>query len=1051
MTAACREGFRSSPLARLTDTKSVASASPIVVRCACVLIMLLSAPAIVRSQTTTPPTATTPAETPTITDQPEVSTTNQPIHRPKAASRIVKIYDFEDRISSVIDIPKGWVRAQNDEKVPRIRPGFPIWNGAKLDFRVAANGKGSIRIPIDGGSASLRLKTGELPIFAGAKYKVTALVRSQGLVHARPRLVIRALDASGKPIPQSQTIAMVDHPSPNWQRVEAILLPIYDNAAYLQIDLEVVQERQFKKPILGKHQVWQEDFNAAAWFDSITVMQVPQVYLTTTSPLNIVARPEHPTLIAKVRDLTAQHMQATIRVADASGRIIDTTLMPITTGKATLTWTPTLDTLGWYTTTIDILSDEGIIASKHCDFLWLASDPSANRNYQTGPAFAGKSTGAQAQATRSIPFGLTLDQTPPLDPQAIGRALTHTHISALTLPVWQSSLREDTLDDHVDFLAQLSHVLHERWISMTLSLPVVPDELADTMGMDATDVAGVLSTDESLWSPYLYGAVDRLGNANASWQIGSTLHLPLAQPSTLTTHLGEARNALEKLVPSLLLDTAWRADLSPAFLDASSGTHLQLGVPEWIDTQGMQPMVDLWQHRSFAATTSSAAQTTLPTDSTAKQTTPTSSVTTPVMRTLSTTYVFAADQTVLHTPRQTAARFARRFVAFWAALTADNTSSDQPVATETAVSLAQPWTIETDDHPVVNPTAILATWRQLADRLDHRVFAGMWSIKPGIRCYIFKPAPHAPADTGGLLVLWNQTALPDSQTGNDPLMLDFSLGNTPLTMTDLFGNSRTIAPSPRSDQNAATGQHYQIPLNDEPVFLEGIDTNLAIFLASIQLAPPTILSAPGEHEHEIVLHNPWPIPITGKLVISKPGGYDPRTQSHDRSWTITPRTIEFAIKPNSDASYPIVLSFSQSILAQPTPFVFDVKLSADTEYDWTQATIMPTVQWPDISFDLSYLPSKTANGDLDIIVEAAITNTSTTPRALEAAAFAPGLARQRATIGQLEPGQSITRRFIFPNGYATLAGKDVFVSLVDPSGAGRLNKSIRIHRIHTSP
>ena len=402
-------------------------------------------PAAAPPSSTAPPQSETlelPAQTnpqSTDTDQPDSQSnpvTKPVIHRPKAAQRIVRIFHFDNRISSAIDTPEGWVRAQNDEKVPRIRPGFPIWNGAKIDFRVASKGRGSVRIPIDGGSASLRLKTGELPIFAGAKYVVRVMVRAEGLVYAKPRLVVRALDAQGVPILGSQRSVLVLHPTGDWQAAQVQLPNIFKNAAYMQIDLEVVQEREFRKPTMGKHQLWHEDYNASAWFDELVVLQMPQITLASTSPLNIVIRPDAPTLTATVRDLAAQDMIATFRLYDATRTLVDSTMLPITTGKATLTWKPHISQLGWYRVLLEISADKSTIAQKTSDFVWLAHPtPTDSRQYDqpspayTSPALNGTKPRPDHAAQPAIPFGLTLAKLPPASPTSHQHVLMGNSVS----------------------------------------------------------------------------------------------------------------------------------------------------------------------------------------------------------------------------------------------------------------------------------------------------------------------------------------------------------------------------------------------------------------------------------------------------------------------------------------------------------------------------------------------------------------------------------------------------------------------------------------------
>ena len=277
-------------------------------------VLLATAGSLARAQTVTIPDRESSGQT-----QPETQPDTQPdsARRPQAARRTVRVFDFEEQRTNSLDVPAGWLRAQHDPLVPRDRPGFPIWNLARLDYTVAATGEGSLRCEVEGGSSSLRLKPGELPIFPKGEYAIRAMVRTEGLVNARPRLVVRALDREGRAIPGSQRQSIVETLDTEWQPVEVILPGIFADAAYLQIDLEVIQPQEFRRESLLNHQVWAQDFDGTAWFDDVVITQVPQLRLTTTSPLNVVARPAVPTLTTDMRDLAAEELVATTRVYDA--------------------------------------------------------------------------------------------------------------------------------------------------------------------------------------------------------------------------------------------------------------------------------------------------------------------------------------------------------------------------------------------------------------------------------------------------------------------------------------------------------------------------------------------------------------------------------------------------------------------------------------------------------------------------------------------------------------------------------------------------------------
>lgn len=916
--------------------------------------------------------------------------------RPRAAGRVVKVFDFEEQFSNPLEVPMGWVRAQHDPLVPRIRPRFPIWNKAKLDYGVAAGGEGSVRLPVEGGSASLRLNPGVVPIFPLGQYAIRVRVRSEGLVHARPRLVVRALDGTGAPIAGSDRSTIADSVDGQWRMIEVQLPGLFPEAAYLQIDLEVIQPREFQRERLPGHQVWDEDFEGAVWFDDVVVMQVPQVSLSTASPLNVVARPEAPTLRTELRDLAAQELIATIRVFDARRELVDSMQRQVLTGRSSWEWRPALRELGWYRAVIDIAAEGRIISTRTCDFVWLDEPRPAQPGYETGPAFSGEQTNAGGPAWE--PVGVELDALPPATTDELAITLRAMGVHSASLPLWEVDVRAADLPARVERLRAIIAALRAARIDPSLSLPVVPDELAAALRLDSADVLDALASDPAIWGPYLLDALDHLGATSTRWQLGSSGSTRAIRRPDLPHDIAAARGALSALVPGVELTIGWRADLSPGAARASGADAARIELPAWMATLPIGAALAPW--RSPQGPTPE--------------------------------FVLDPLDTAHHTERDIAADLARRTTELWAHASKDSTEDAPPRFT---VAIGDPWRIEGSERPAAHPTVANAAWRALADRLDGRVLAVDWPISTGVRCLVFT-APLGDPDRGGLIVAWRESAAPEDA------VLAATLGSEPVTVYDLFGNASILEPTPADD---GARLEHRLRLSAEPVFIEDINTELVLFLASIALEPPQIQSTTGEHEHAVVLHNPWPMPIAGRVVVTDPGGYDPATQARDRSWAITPRSMAFDLAAGESVRIPLMISFSRSNEAGLKSFVFDVQLVADQPYGWVRARTFAELTWNDVWLDLTYrVPPGGADGDL--IIEATVTNTGEMPRAVEAIAIAPGMPRVRSSIGTLEPGQSVVRRFPFPDAAKSLAGKRVSVSLFEPDGPGWLTNGIDVPR-----
>ena len=72
----------------------------------------------------------------------------------------------------------------------------------------------------------------------------------------------------------------------------------------------------------------------------------------------------------------------------------------------------------------------------------------------------------------------------------------------------------------------------------------------------------------------------------------------------------------------------------------------------------------------------------------------------------------------------------------------------------------------------------------------------------------------------------------------------------------------------------------------------------------------------------------------------------------------------------------------------------------------------------------------------DLVITQSVTNTGSSTVNLTAYVSAPGLSRQRRSIGGLQRGQTATRTFRLPDGAALLAGRQVRIGIVTQEEAG---------------
>lgn len=331
------------------------------------------------------------------------------------------------------------------------------------------------------------------------------------------------------------------------------------------------------------------------------------------------------------------------------------------------------------------------------------------------------------------------------------------------------------------------------------------------------------------------------------------------------------------------------------------------------------------------------------------------------------------------------------------------------------LAIDAPWTMEEDDPNVLMPAAELAAWRTIAQHLGGATIVGTLPCAEGLRVYI--------ADTprGGMLVGWNQSAEPRDAT------ISGLLGVGPITVIDALGNDVAV--------NSDGEFGYRVTLDELPAFIEGVDLPLTRFRAAMRLEPGFLPARAEKHTLEVVIENPWPEGITGRIRLA-----DPPT------WDISPRVLAFNVSAGRSARLPVEFVFAPGEEAGPRIVTAEVELFADKRYPILRIPMTIEIGLPSIDLLPSYRLERSADGaTTDVIVSAAITNVSDRAVTVEAFAQAPGYRLFEAPVSELQPGATATRRFRFNNGAELLRGRSIRVGIKEQDGTGRLNKTLEIN------
>lgn len=906
--------------------------------------------------------------------------------RPANAGRVVKAFDFEEREMNPLPVPLGWIRAQNDPAVPRDRPGFPIWNGAVLDYKAKPYaGIGSVKLPTNGGSTSLMLRHGELSIFPNADYLVSARVRTQGLEHARARIVAVLLDQFGTPIESSRVRSRLVQTQGEWAKVSIEIEGLDPSAAFMQLELQVLQPEQQHVDDSLAFQVWDQDFDGAAWFDNLIVAQLPRLEITTGMPANIVESDTPPPLKLTVRDLTGERIHAQMRVFDVHDNLIDQRVVSEGTRSILRESTPNLPGYGWYRALLEVYVERRLVGVRTLDFIWAP------------PALYERGSGMFA-----VDSSLT-------DPKLLGATpalIAGAGVDRASVRVWDIHTSDTDLNDESQLFQTLEHLL-QSGTDLHFEFAQLPKPLANLIASDPEEVLNAFKDPNGEWTKWGTLMLDRFGQRVNTWGFGQ---YPSEEPATLLLEeLADARNAISGFVPGPTTSTPWAIDRPIPPTLAMPGVQVQL-----VDDLSVSPNAigDLVSNWSQIRTVSDGTDTPAP-----KLALKLHPLEHPSERSGTQTWSALGS-------------LARKAISFWWAAKVEGGD-----AHDYSLSLSDAWWTAPGKRGEVMPAPELIVWRTLATHLGERSAVESLELIPGVRMLVLSER-SIESDTdsdksdapGGGLVLWLESPT------LDPVELTLPLGLEPVQVFDVLGNATVVHPLATGNIDVPT---HTVPISRSPIFIEGINPELVRFLSSLRITPNELISQSGLHQHELIVRNPWGIAISGRVFIVEPGGYTGDPEDIDRSWEIIPRVMPFNLAPGEERAFPIQIGYSLGELAGEKRLAFDIELDADQRYPTLRVERTIELGLPQVEMDLTARRNETGI----TVVSANVSHSTTQNQYFELIAVAPGEPRIRRSINALPPGQVATRQFAFTEAFP---GDQIIVILIPRDTSTRLNKGVDV-------
>ncbi len=232
-------------------------------------------------------------------------------------TRLIKVIDFEER------------RLGNDEAVPmhfsQVQgPDLPHYLSGTITGERANSGKYSFRFDLDGGSLVYRYDAEQLPVSAGAHYRIDAMVSTTALEHARARISAGFADKYKHLIADSMRhseLYAAGSESDAWKELSVEVSSADEpKAAYLVVQLELLQPVKYLHVTDEKARgLLPQDLKGSAWFDDVKVWQVPKVRLSSERPGNIFRRGQALRLTGTIEDRITEDLTAQFALKDDKG------------------------------------------------------------------------------------------------------------------------------------------------------------------------------------------------------------------------------------------------------------------------------------------------------------------------------------------------------------------------------------------------------------------------------------------------------------------------------------------------------------------------------------------------------------------------------------------------------------------------------------------------------------------------------------------------------------------------------------------------------------
>lgn len=474
--------------------------------------------------------------------------------------RVMQTFDFEERDVHLDDLPMYW------SKTPP-QPGFHHFGGGILDSTHSRSGKFSFKLNPDGGSVGFQYHRKRIPIKPGSDFQVAGFVHLENSPTCRAQITCSFTDRNGKIIPESlhcsELVSNADQLSDGWAPLKVYIPGSFPSARYLTVGIYLLQQQQWNQDEISLSQIIPRDIKAVAWFDDITIYQLPRVILRTSKTSNVFDGSEEALLQIEVEGINSLDYQVQLTVHQANGKLIHDEswlLTGIVDGARTREIVLGDLEAGLYHANLKILSGGKFIANSKLTFARLAQ-------------LSG------APATSGINFGvLALDHNAG-DFDAIIELTRQSNAKLIKIPVWRrKNDQSGSITTTPDFDRILLE-LQQNNIQVTAAFSEISTTLALKVDINRRELLDILSLNPEIWRPQVASVLAQYAHQIPYWQIGDdTVTENVSWDPRIRSVIDVLQNEFNKLVSNTVIATTLNG-MFQVDLDQVGTSNIALGIP----------------------------------------------------------------------------------------------------------------------------------------------------------------------------------------------------------------------------------------------------------------------------------------------------------------------------------------------------------------------------------------------------------------------------------------------------------------------------------------